>query len=76
LSIQADIVDIVFASAGCEDAIDTWCMLLARRIKRAICYIISTMDGKTFILTLSRYRCAAERKEKKNGNDKKEVWQE
>ncbi len=50
LGIAADRVEMVSATRGYEDVIDAWWMLLTRGMKRVVCFMVSSMDGKHFKL--------------------------
>ena len=50
LGIEADKVAIVSATSGYEDIQDAWWMLLARGMKRVLCFSVATQDGATFRL--------------------------
>ncbi len=50
LGIDADRVEIVSSSVGYENIIDAWWMLLARGMKRVVCFMVTTMDEQNFKL--------------------------
>ena len=50
LGIQADEATLVSLTEGYEDIIDAWWMLLTKGMKRVVCFVVSTGDGKNFEL--------------------------
>ncbi len=50
LGIQADRVEVVSRSMGYEDVIDAWWVLLTRGMKRVMCFMVSSVDGRNFEL--------------------------
>ena len=50
LGIHADRALLVSQTIGYENVIDAWWTLLTKGMKQVVCCVVSTQDGKTFLL--------------------------
>ncbi len=50
LGIEGDKIELVSKNNGYEDVIDAWWILLTRGMKRVLCFMVSSIDGRHFKL--------------------------